>query len=187
MPVGDAEPGNQPTGALPVPPIPRAALVTGGAQRIGRALSLALAEDGFAVAVHYHGSRDAAENLVELIRSQGGAAVTLAADLADEGAISALLPRAELELGPIGCLVNNAAHQASFKSIADITDHEWEHTFKVNIHAMFYLTKAAVPHMKKGACIINTASINADMPNPTLLAYATTKGAIQNFNDPRWL
>ena len=102
MPVGDAEPGNQPTGALPVPPIPRAALVTGGAQRIGRALALALAEDGFAVAVHYHGSRDAAENLVELIRSQGGAAVTLAADLADEGAVSALLPRAERELGPIG-------------------------------------------------------------------------------------
>ena len=99
MPVGDAEPGNQPTGALPVHPIPRAALVTGGAQRIGRALSLALAEDGFAVAVHYHGSRDAAENLAELIRGKGGAAVTLAADLADEVAVSALLPRAEREIG----------------------------------------------------------------------------------------
>jgi hypothetical protein len=84
-------------------------------------------------------------------------------------------------LGGIDILVNNAAHQATFKSIADITDAEWEHTFKVNIHAMFYLTKAAVPHMKNGACIINTASINADKPNPTLLAYATTKGAIQNF------
>ena len=86
MPAGDAEPGNQPTGALPLPPIPRAALVTGGAQRIGRALSLALAEDGFAVAVHYHRSRDAAENLAELIRGKGGAAVALAADLEFEEA-----------------------------------------------------------------------------------------------------
>ena len=65
--------------------------------------------------------------------------------------------------------------------IDDISDEEWELTFKVNIHAMFYLTKAAVSHMKPGSCIINTASINSDVPNPTLLAYATTKGAIQNF------
>ena len=84
-------------------------------------------------------------------------------------------------MGGIDILVNNAAHQATFKDIEDITDEEWELTFKVNIHAMFYLTKAAVPHMKPGSAIINTASINADMPNPTLLAYATTKGAIQNF------
>src|SRR5205085_166704 len=63
----------------------------------------------------------------------------------------------------------------------DITDHGWEHALKVNTHAKYYRTKAAVPHMKPGACIINTASINADTPNPTLLAYATTKGAIQNF------
>ena len=85
------------------------------------------------------------------------------------------------ELGGIDILVNNAAHQATFKSIEDISDEEWELTFQVNIHAMFYLTKAAVPHMKPGSAIINTASINSDVPNPTLLAYATTKGAIHNF------
>jgi NAD(P)-dependent dehydrogenase (short-subunit alcohol dehydrogenase family) len=85
------------------------------------------------------------------------------------------------ELGGIDILVNNAAHQATFTSIEDISDEEWERSFRVNIHAMFYLTKAAVPHMKQGSTIINTASINADMPNPTLLAYATTKGAVQNF------
>ncbi len=79
-------------------------------------------------------------------------------------------------MGGIDILVNNAAHQASFKSIDEISDEEWELTFSVNIHAMFYLTKAAVPHMKQGSCIINTASINSDAPNPTLLAYATTKG-----------
>ena len=81
------------------------------------------------------------------------------------------------KLGGIDILVNNAAHQASFKSIEDISDEEWELTFRVNIHAMFHLTKAAVPHMKPGSTIINTASINADAPSPTLLAYATTKGA----------
>jgi hypothetical protein len=85
------------------------------------------------------------------------------------------------ELGGIDILVNNAAHQATFKDIEDISDQEWELTFRVNIHAMFYLVKAAVPHMKPGSVIINTASINSDVPNPTLLAYATTKGAIHNF------
>ena len=84
-------------------------------------------------------------------------------------------------LGGIDILVNNAAHQATFENLDEISDEEWELTFKVNIHAMFYLTKAAVPHMRPGSAIINTASVNADMPNPTLLAYATTKGAIQNF------
>jgi NAD(P)-dependent dehydrogenase (short-subunit alcohol dehydrogenase family) len=75
----------------------------------------------------------------------------------------------------------DTAHQASFKDLQDITDEEWDLTFRVNIHAMFYLVKAAVPHMKPGSAIINTASINSDDPNPILLAYATTKGAIHNF------
>ncbi|MBV8935199.1 MAG: SDR family NAD(P)-dependent oxidoreductase, partial [Alphaproteobacteria bacterium] len=109
MPAVDAEPGGQPNGALPSPPIPRAALVTGGARRIGRALSLALAEDGFAVAIHYRGAHDAAGKLVDSIRANGGAAVALDADLADEEAAATLLSRAEDALGPIGCLVNNAA------------------------------------------------------------------------------
>ena len=83
-------------------------------------------------------------------------------------------------LGGIDILINNAAHQATFKDIGEISDEEWQMTFEVNIHAMFYLTKAAVPHMKPGSAVINTAWVNADMPNPILLAYATTKGAIQN-------
>jgi NAD(P)-dependent dehydrogenase (short-subunit alcohol dehydrogenase family) len=78
-------------------------------------------------------------------------------------------------------LISQLEDKASFKEITDISDEEWELTFKVNIHAMFYLTKGAVPHMKPGSAIINTASINSDAPNPTLLAHATTKGAIQNF------
>ena len=83
--------------------------------------------------------------------------------------------------GRIDVLVNNAAHQMSFETIEDISDEEWDLTFATNISAMFYITKAAVPHMKDGSAIINTASVNADTPSPQLLAYATTKGAIQNF------
>jgi hypothetical protein len=102
-------------------------------------------------------------------------------DIGESSHCRAVIEKAVSELGGLDILVNNAAHQATFESIEDISDEEWELTFKVNIHAMFYLTKAAVPHLKKGSAIINTASINADKPNPTLLAYATTKGAIQNF------
>src|SRR6202012_1407825 len=81
----------------------------------------------------------------------------------------------------IDVVVNNAAHQMSFESIEDISEEEWNKTFATNISAMFYITKAAVPHLRPGSAIINTASINADSPSPHLLAYATTKGAIQNF------
>jgi NAD(P)-dependent dehydrogenase (short-subunit alcohol dehydrogenase family) len=92
-----------------------------------------------------------------------------------------IVQRAVDELGGLDILVNNAAHQATFDDITEISDEEWQRTFETNIHAMFYLTKAAVPHMKPGSAIVNTASVNADMPSPSLLAYATTKGAIQNF------
>ena len=105
----------------------------------------------------------------------------IAGDIQSASHCREIVKKAISEFGGIDILVNNAAHQASFKDIADISDEEWELTFKVNIHAMFYLTKAAVAHMKPGSAIINTASINSDDPNPTLLAYATTKGAIHNF------
>ena len=84
-----------------------------------------------------------------------------------------------MKLGGVDILVNNAAHQATFEEIGEISDDEWRMTFEVNIHAMFYLTKAAAPHMKPGSAIINTASVTSDIPNQTLLAHSTTKGAIQ--------
>jgi NAD(P)-dependent dehydrogenase (short-subunit alcohol dehydrogenase family) len=77
--------------------------------------------------------------------------------------------------------VNNAAYQMTYESLDKISDAEWDKTFRTNIYSMFYLSKAAVPHMKPGSAIVNTSSINAKSPNPTLLAYATTKGAIANF------
>ncbi len=95
--------------------------------------------------------------------------------------MSRIVGKAVETFGGIDVLVNNAAHQASFSSVEDISDEEWDVTFRTNIHAMFYLTKAALRHMREGAAIINTTSVNADTPSPQLLAYATTKGAIQNF------
>jgi NAD(P)-dependent dehydrogenase (short-subunit alcohol dehydrogenase family) len=127
--------------------------------------------------------RDAKETQ-RLVVEAGRKAVLISGDIQHAAHCREIIDRAVSELGGVDILVNNAAHQASFKDIADIADiadEEWELTFKVNIHSMFYLIKAAVPHMKPGSAIINTASINSDSPNPILLAYATTKGAVQNF------
>lgn len=158
----------------------KVALISGAARGIGAATARLMVEAGAKVAIGDILDERGRET-VQAIAGAGDTAFYLHLDVTREEDWNAAVAATAAKFGGIDILVNNAAHQASFKSIADITDHEWEHTFKVNIHAMFYLTKAAVPHMKKGACIINTASINADTPNPTLLAYATTKGAIQNF------
>ena len=157
------------------------AVITGGDSGIGRAVAIAFAREGADVLISYlNEDRDARET-ERLIKDAGREAILVPGDLKEPDHCRAVVQKAVSGFGGIDVLVNNAAHQATFKSIEDITDEEWELTFKVNIHAMFYLTKAAVPHMKPGSCIINTASINSDLPNPTLLAYATTKGAIHNF------
>jgi NAD(P)-dependent dehydrogenase (short-subunit alcohol dehydrogenase family) len=157
------------------------AIITGADSGIGRAVAIAYAREGADVLIAYLNEHDDAKETQRLVEEAGRKAVVVAGDVGSAAHCRAILDKAVKELGGIDILVNNAAHQATFKSIEDISDEEWEMTFRVNIHAMFYLTKAAVPHMKNGSAIINTASINADTPNPTLLAYATTKGAIQNF------
>lgn len=157
------------------------AVITGGDSGIGRAVAIAYAREGADVLIAYLSEHEDAKEIQRLIEEAGRKAVLVAGDIQSPTHCRDIIDKAVSELGGIDILVNNAAHQATFKSIEDISEEEWELTFKVNIHAMFYLTKAAVPHMKKGGAIINTASINADTPNPTLLAYATTKGAIHNF------
>jgi NAD(P)-dependent dehydrogenase (short-subunit alcohol dehydrogenase family) len=157
------------------------AVITGGDSGIGRAVAIAFAREGADVLISYLNEHDDAQDTKRLIEEAGCKAVLAAGDIASSHHCREIVDAAMRELGGIDILVNNAAHQATFTSIEDISDEEWERSFRVNIHAMFYLTKAAVPHMKQGSTIINTASINADMPNPTLLAYATTKGAVQNF------
>ena len=156
-------------------------VITGADSGIGRAVALAYAREGADVLVSYLSEDDDAEETRRLIEDAGQKAVLVPGDTQNAEHCRRIIAEAVREFGGIDILVNNAAHQATFKGIEDISDEEWELTFRVNIHAMFYLTKAAVPHMKPGGAIINTASINSDKPNPTLLAYATTKGAIQNF------
>ncbi|BCH61045.1 NAD(P)-dependent oxidoreductase [Agrobacterium vitis] len=157
------------------------AVITGADSGIGRAVALAYAREGADVLLSYLSEHEDAEETKRLVEEAGRKAVLVAGDLQKADHCRLIIDKAVSELGGIDILVNNAAHQKTFEQIEDISDEEWELTFRVNIHAMFYLTKAAVKHMKPGAAIINTASINADTPSPTLLAYATTKGAIQNF------
>jgi NAD(P)-dependent dehydrogenase (short-subunit alcohol dehydrogenase family) len=159
----------------------RKAVITGADSGIGRAVAIAYAREGADVLISYLEEHEDAEATKILVEASGQKAVLMAGDIQDAAHCRKIIEKAISELGGLDLLVNNAAHQASFNSITDISDEEWELTFKVNIHAMFYLTKAAVPHMKPGSAIINTASINSVAPNPSLLAYATTKGAIQNF------
>ena len=157
------------------------AIITGADSGIGRAVALAFAREGADVLISYLCEHEDAKETERLVNEAGRKAVVVAGDIQNADHCRRVVDKALSELRGIDILVNNAAHQASFASIEDITDEEWELTFRVNIHAMFYLTKAAVPHMRPGSAIINTASINADVPNPSLLPYATTKGAIQNF------
>jgi NAD(P)-dependent dehydrogenase (short-subunit alcohol dehydrogenase family) len=157
------------------------AVITGGDSGIGRAVAIAFAREGADILIAYLSEDDDANETKRLVEAAGRKAVLAKGDVGSPEHCRSIIERAVSDLGGIDILVNNAAHQATFKSIEDISDEEWERTFRVNIHAMFYLTKAAVRFMKEGGAIINTASINADAPNPTLLAYATTKGAIQNF------
>ncbi|MGJ5180068.1 SDR family oxidoreductase [Bradyrhizobium oligotrophicum] len=157
------------------------AVITGGDSGIGRAVAIAYAREGADLVIAYLSEHDDAGEVKALIENEGRKVVLMPGDIQDARHCRAIIRRAVDELGGVDILVNNAAHQASFSDIGDISDEEWELTFRTNIHAMFYLTKAAVPHMKPGSAIVNTASVNADMPNPGLLAYAVTKGAIQNF------
>ncbi len=159
----------------------KAAIITGGDSGIGRAVAVAFAREGADLLISYLDEEEDAAETKRLVEAAGRKIILLAGDIQDAGHCREIVDKAVAELGGVDILVNNAAHQSSFKDIGEISDQEWELTFKVNIHAMFYLVKAAVPHMQPGSAIINTASINSDTPNPTLLAYATTKGAVQNF------
>ncbi len=156
-------------------------LLTGGDSGIGRAVALAFAREGADLVISYLNEDDDARETQRLVEEAGRQCVLAPGDIADSGHCRKLAEKAVAAFGRIDVLVNNAAHQMSFNSPDEISEEEWDRTLAVNISAMFYLTKAALPHMQSGSAIINTASINADAPNPHLLAYATSKGAIQNF------
>jgi len=159
----------------------KATVITGGDSGIGRAVALAYAREGADVLISYLSEHEDAQETARLVEEAGRRAILVPGDIADPAHCRAIVDRAVAEFGRIDVLVNNAAFQMSHDSIEEIPDDEWDYTFKVNITAMFHICKAAVKHMRPGSSIINTTSINSDNPKPTLLAYATTKGAIANF------
>lgn len=157
------------------------ALITGADSGIGRAVAIAFAREGADVAIGYLSEHDDARDTARLVEEAGCKAILIPGDIASGAFCRELVAQAATGLGQIDILVNNAAHQATIDDLGDLTDEELDYTFRTNIYAMFLITQAALPHMKRGASIINTTSINADKPNPKLLAYATTKGAIQTY------
>lgn len=156
-------------------------IITGADSGIGRAVAIAFAREGADVLVSYLDEHDDAKETADWVTRAGRRAVLLPGDIADPAHGRALVDRALAEFGRLDVLVNNAAMQRSHETLEEIEPEEWDRTFRTNIHAHFYLARAAVPHMKPGSSIIGTTSINAKSPSPHLLAYATTKGAIANF------
>jgi NAD(P)-dependent dehydrogenase (short-subunit alcohol dehydrogenase family) len=161
----------------------RKALITGGDSGIGRAVAIAFAREGADVVVsHLPEEQEDGDETVRLVREAGRTGVSLPGDLAEEDYCREIVERTVQELGGIDILVNNAAYQMAHEGLEDITTEELEHTFRTNIFAMFHTCKAALEHMQPGASIINTASQQAYEPSPSLLAYAATKAAINNFS-----
>jgi len=159
----------------------KVAIITGGDSGIGRAVALAYAREGADVLVSYLEEDEDARETQRLVEDAGRRCELVPGDIADPAHCRAIVQKTVDAFGRIDILVNNAAYQMSYESLDEIPDDKWDYTFQVNVTAMFHLCKAAVPHMKRGASIINTSSINSDKPNPTLLPYAATKGAIANF------
>jgi len=158
------------------------AIITGGDSGIGRAVALAFAREGADVLISYLESEESdAQETCKLVEDAGRKVVTAPGDIRDEAQCRALVEQAMSELGGLDILVNNAAYQMSQDSIEEITDEQFDRTLKTNVYAMFWLCKAALPHLQPGSAIINTTSIQAYQPSPTLLDYATTKAAILNF------
>lgn len=159
----------------------KVAVITGADSGIGRAVAIAFAREGADILLSYLDEHDDAEDTASWIRKAGRKAVVAAGDIKSEEFCNQLIRQAVDELGAVDILVNNAAFQRTYADIADITAEEWDETFRTNIHAPFYLSKAAISHMRAGSSIINTTSIQSRQPSPQLLAYASTKGAISNF------
>lgn len=158
----------------------RKAVITGGDSGIGRAVAIAFAREGADILISYLDEAKDANATVDLIRAAGRKAAAVPGDIREEAHCESLIDTAIREFGGLDILVNNAAYQMAHESLDDITAEEFDRTFRTNVYATFFLSKAAARHMPPGSAIINTVSINSDKPNSTLVAYAATKGALHN-------
>jgi NAD(P)-dependent dehydrogenase (short-subunit alcohol dehydrogenase family) len=159
----------------------KAAVITGGDSGIGRAVALAFAREGADVLISYLDEHSDAEETVRIVEKEGRRCIAIAGDIGDEAHCRQIVERAIQEFGKLDILVNDAAFQEIIESIQEVTEEMLLHTYRTNIFAMFFLSKAALSHMQPGSTIINTTSIQAYQPSPTLLPYSTTKGAILTF------
>ena len=156
----------------------RKALITGGDSGIGRAAAIAYAREGADVAINYLPAEEAdAKEVIALIKAEGRKAVAIPGDLRDEAFCQKLVADAVKALGGLDILVNNAARQQTHESIADISTEQFDWTMKTNVYAPFWITKAALPHLKPGSAIIATSSVQATDPSAELFDYSQTKAA----------
>jgi NAD(P)-dependent dehydrogenase (short-subunit alcohol dehydrogenase family) len=159
----------------------KAAIITGGDSGIGRAIAIAYAREGADVLISYLEEHEDADETKRWVEQAGRRCVLVPGDISDAAHCRSIVDTAVKEFGRLDILVNNAAYQMSHQSLDEITDEEWEHTFAVNIHAQFYLVKAALPHLKPGSAIVNTTSVVSVKAPPILVPYSATKAAIANF------
>jgi NAD(P)-dependent dehydrogenase (short-subunit alcohol dehydrogenase family) len=160
----------------------KVAVITGGDSGIGKAVAIAFAREGADVVISYLNEHEDAEDTKLWIEKAGRKCVLIPGDISSAEQCRDIISTTVSEFGRIDVLINNAAFQMSHESIEEISDEEWMHTLNTNLSAYFYLTKAALPHMKAGSSIIGTSSVNSDMPKPTLMPYAMTKAGIANMS-----
>ncbi len=159
----------------------KVALISGGDSGIGRAVAVAMAREGAKIAISYLDEHDDAEETVELVEAEGSKAILVAGDIGDESVCRKAVATTVEQFGRLDILVNNAAEQHPVESLEEISAEQLERTFKSNVFGYFYMTKAALPHLGEGACVINSTSVTAYKGSPNLLDYSATRGAIVAF------
>jgi NAD(P)-dependent dehydrogenase (short-subunit alcohol dehydrogenase family) len=158
----------------------KVAIITGGDSGIGRAVAIAFAREGADLVLSYLNEEDDARETERWVVAAGRKCELVPGDISNEKACRDLVQAAVRSFGHVNILVNNAAYQMAYEKLDQITFEEFDKTFRTNVYAPFFLVRSVLPHMPRGGSIINTASINADKPNPLLIPYAATKGAIAN-------
>lgn len=156
-------------------------IITGGDSGIGRAVAVAFAKEGADLSIIYLNEHDDAKETKRQVEQEGRKCLLIAGDIGDESFCKNAVNQTVQELGGLDILINNAAEQHPQQKLEDITSEQLERTFRTNIFGMFHMTKMAMPHLKSGSAIVNTASITAYKGNPTLIDYSSTKGAIVSF------
>jgi NAD(P)-dependent dehydrogenase (short-subunit alcohol dehydrogenase family) len=160
----------------------KVAVITGADSGIGRAVAIAYAREGADVVISYLSEDDDARDTASYVEKAGRRALLIRGDVSSAEHCRSIISRTVEEFGKVDILVNNAAFQMSHDTIEEISDEEFDFTFRTNVYAMFWLVKAALPHMSKGSSIIGSSSVNSDMPSPNLAPYAATKAAIANLS-----